>query len=682
MPRPRALTWLARGWGVVPLVLVVGLLGLRACLHVDPRTDLPEVATIAGDPEATHAQTGSLYVARGGPLIVGFQSNHVARLTVAGHELRGAGVIKDRIIVPAGPLAFRFAARPDARLVWSPVGRRGDPEYIPASSVSPDPPATATFGTALDPPGTAVTDGLIALALLLVLIGSLLMLARGRLAAVPRATWLALGATFALALIVRLLDLGGAGQTWDEDVNWAAGRNYVTNVLALDFSPRAWTWNFEHPPVMKLLDGIGAQLADGFGPARALSAIWISLGCALLVPIGARLYRLRVGVLAAVIAALLPPLVAHGQVVGHESPTVLWWALGILLSLGVHDELPGAGPLTLRRLQLRLVAVGAVVGIAVASRFVNGLLGPLCVLIVLVRAPRPWRRETVVWTPLMVLASIAAFVVVWPRLWFHPIEGLQASLAKLSASHALEPFLGQLTNHPAPYYFLVYLYATAPLGVLVGVACGAARATVERSRSALILAAWFVIPLGVAASPVRQDGVRYVMPCLLALCLCAATGADAAVAWLERKRPAVGARAFPALGAVFALYLGVTVARTHPYYLDYFGEQVGGAGGVEQRRWMETGWWGEGVDRAVAYVNEHAAPGAHVFRDCILPGHLAWFRDDLWATLAPDPRQADWIVTYSPVTTPCRLPPDATKVFEVTADGAVLAQVYSRPTAR
>lgn len=60
MPRPRALTWLARGWGVVPLVLVVGLLGLRACLHVDPRTDLPEVATIAGDPEAT--QIGRAHV--------------------------------------------------------------------------------------------------------------------------------------------------------------------------------------------------------------------------------------------------------------------------------------------------------------------------------------------------------------------------------------------------------------------------------------------------------------------------------------------------------------------------------------------------------------------------------------------------------------------------------------------
>ena len=162
---------------------------------------------------------------------------------------------------------------------------------------------------------------MIALLLLLVLVGSLLMLARARLAKVPRTMWIALGATFALALAARWIGLGDQGQTWDEDVNWAAGRNYVTNLLGLDFSERAWIWNSEHPPVMKLLDGIGAQFADGFGPARALSALWTALGCALLVPIGARLASLRVGVLAAVIAALVPPLVAHGQIVGHESPT-------------------------------------------------------------------------------------------------------------------------------------------------------------------------------------------------------------------------------------------------------------------------------------------------------------------------------------------------------------------------
>ncbi|MEO7096476.1 MAG: glycosyltransferase family 39 protein, partial [Polyangiales bacterium] len=377
---------------MIPIALAVALFGVRACIHTEPLAQLRAAGPEAGDPPNAPPLTGSVYVARGGPLIIGFQSPTLARLSVNGRELRGSGVVKERILVPVGPLAIRFAAPPGARLVWSPVGRRGDPEYLPASSISPEPPATATFSGGA---GAARSDGAIALALLLVLVGSLLMLARARLAKVPRAMWIALGVTFALALAVRWIGLGDQGQTWDEDVNWAAGRNYVTNLLGLQFSEAAWIWNFEHPPVMKLLDGIGAQLSDGFGPARAMSAIWTALGCAFLVPIGARLASVRVGVLAAVIAALVPPLVAHGQVVGHESPTVLWWSLGVLLALGVHDEIPATGGL--RHLILRMVAVGAAVGIAVASRFVNGLLGPLCILIIVVRAPNEWRRETVIW---------------------------------------------------------------------------------------------------------------------------------------------------------------------------------------------------------------------------------------------------------------------------------------------
>jgi 4-amino-4-deoxy-L-arabinose transferase-like glycosyltransferase len=662
---------LPRWWGAIPIALVIGLLALRACVHVDPRDRLRVVPSAADDPPGTIAQAGSLAVARGGPVIIGFHSEHgIGRLTVAGLDLRGQALVKDRVVLPAGPLAIRFAAPPDARLVWSPVGRRGDPEYVPTSSVSPDEPGTAAF----DGPGAAVGDGLIALGLLLTLIATILMISRHRLAKVPRATWIGLGAVFFGALIVRLIDLGGLGATWDEDVNWASGRNYITNLLSLDFDPTSWRWNFEHPPVMKLLDGIGAQLADGYGPARAMSAVWSSLGCALLVPIGVRLYNLRVGILAAAIAALLPPLVAHGQIVGHESPTVLWYSLGTLLALCVHDDLDGA-PNPRRTLYARLAVVGLVVGIAIGSRFVSGLLGPLCVLIVVVRAPAAWRRATLLGIPLMVAASVITFYAVWPRLWAHPFQAMSLSLAKLSAPHATEPFLGAITNHPPSYYFVVYLAATLPVGVLAAVLVGFVRSLLVSHRSALVLAAWFVIPLVVAASPVRQDGVRYVMPCLTALAMCAAVGIDAIASRLERRFR----HAFIALSAVLVLYLSITLIRVHPYYLDYFGEHVGGAGTVAQRKWFETAWWGEGVDRAVAYVNEHAAVGAKLHRECIEVGHLTWFREDLWSSTVHTPQEATWIVVYAPERRSCPIPADARKVFEVTVDGAVLAAVYTRP---
>jgi len=673
-----------RWWGVAPAVVAVALFALRACLAVSPRDRLAPVASEAHDPPGTTAVAGSVYVARGGPLVIGYQGAGKARLQLAGKELGEChpivGGMTCRTIVAAGPIAIRFAAPEIARLVWSPVGRRGDPEYLPASSLSPDPPDRADFDAGV---GAARLDGAIALALLATLVATLLALARRRLRRVPRATWLAMGAVFAVAVAVRWIDLGGFGQGWDEDVNWGAGRNYITNILALDVSPESWAWNYEHPPVMKYLEGIGAQFADGFGPARALSAIWVALGCALLVPIGARLYRFRVGVLAGAIAAFLPPLVAHGQIVGHESPTVLWWSLGVLLSLTAYDDLPDDTRAARRTLAMRLTWIGVVIGVAIASRFVNGLLGPLCVAILAVRAPSRWLRASVVagvtWLPAVAIATV---YLVWPRLWLHPIASLEESFRKLDASHTQEPFLGDITNHPGAHYFLVYLVATLPLGVLWGMVAWLVRAGRDvahraGSRADLIAALWFAIPLGVAVSPVRQDGVRYVMPCVVAFAVIAAAGFDAAATLVERKLR----HGFVAIAAAVVVYLAVVDVRIHPYYLDYFAEQVGGAGTVEAHGWFETAWWGEGVDRAVAYVNEHAAAGAKVHRDCVLPNHLTWFREDLWAPMTRDLRQADWIVSYAPAnlaTRPCVIPPGFRDVFDVTADGAVLARVWQR----
>jgi 4-amino-4-deoxy-L-arabinose transferase-like glycosyltransferase len=656
VPGPRSL---ARLWPLAPVALIALLLGLRALLHTPALDALAPAPADPKDPRGTVAYAGSIYIARGGPVIIGVQSPHAeARLTIAGRELRGRGLVKERLLLPHGPAAIRVALPVDARLVWSPVGRRGDPEYVVASSLSADPPETATF----EHPGTAILDGLIAIAILLTIAGACLYAARRRLAAVPRDMWIAIGVVFAAGVIIRWLDLDGAGQTWDEDVNWAAGRNYVTNVLSLDFRETSWGWNYEHPPVMKYFAGIGAQLADGFGPARAISAILVALGCALLVPIGARLYNLRTGILAAAIATLIPSLIGHGKIVGHEAPTVLWWSLAILLALGIHDGAPKP-----RTLAIRLAALGAVIGLAVASRFVSGLVGPLCVLIVVVQAQD--RQRALLWCAVMPVAAILTIYAVWPRLWLHPIEALQASFKKLDVVHAAEPFLGEITSHPGTHYFLVYLYATLPLGILALAIAWLARTVRDRNRTTLIVLAWLAFPLLAALSPVRQDGVRYIMPVFPAIAMMAAAIVD---------RYARTPRTFASAAALIVLYLGITAVRTHPYYIDFFGGHTGGAGKVARYQRFETAWWGEGLAPSLAFVNQHAEPNARVSRHCVEPSHLAWFREDLWTNLPPSPADASWIVVYAPVRLPCALPPDAKRVFAVEHDGTILSAVYRR----
>ncbi|HEY3805338.1 MAG TPA: glycosyltransferase family 39 protein [Kofleriaceae bacterium] len=610
---------------------------------------------------ADGTRTGYLAIARGGPVIVGFESPSPAKLSVGEHVVAGSGLVKDRVILPAGPIAITFSAPDGARLVWSPVGRRGDPEYVPASSLAASPGALGN--------GAAIGDGICAALCLCIVIAALCLLAQARLRALPRSWWLAMAAIFAVACVVRWLDLSGHGQTWDEDVNWSAGRNYVTNLLALDFRAGSWSWNFQHPPVMKYLEGIGAQFADGFGPARALSAVWIALGCALLVPIGARLYSFRVGLLAAGIAALLPPLVAHGQIVGHESPTVLWWNLTILSALGVSDVDDA------RTTRTRIAWTGVAIGIAVASRFVNGFVGVLALAIIAIRTPAERRKRVVVEAAIaMPVIAFITLYAVWPRMWLHPIGALREALAKLAQTHSAEPFLGVMTTHPGPHYFACYLFATLPLGVLAGVVLFAIRAirrTGELRATAIVLA-WLVVPMLAIISPVRQDGVRYVMPSVVALALISAAGWEALASYMRRRY------ALPAIAAGLAVYLGATLVRVHPYYLDYFAEQVGGAGIVAEHRWFETAWWGEGVDRAVDYVNDHAAPNAHVYRDCIEPVHLAWFRQDLWKPMVTAPAGADWVVAYAPATRSCPIPAGFTRVFSVDTDGAPLAEVWKR----
>jgi hypothetical protein len=298
----------------------------------------------------------------------------------------------------------------------------------------------------------------------------------------------------------------------------------------------------------------------------------------------------------------------------------------------------------------------------------------LCAVIVVVMAPPRWRKATAIWGVIvMPLAAVATLYVTWPRLWLHPHDALIASLHKLDTAHAPEPFLGAITNHPGAHYFVVYLFATLPLGILAGVVLGGVRMVRDRNRSALVAVCWLIVPLGVALSPVRQDGVRYVMPCLLAIAVIAAAGFDQLAGWLRHRD------GFAALAALVTVYLAVTLVRVHPYYLDYFGEAVGGAGTVAARASFETAWWGEGLDRAVDYVNTHAQPGARVDRTCIEPAHLAWFREDLWAPMTSTPREAHWIVSYAPASHRCPLPSDARQVFTVTTDGAVLAAVYERP---
>jgi 4-amino-4-deoxy-L-arabinose transferase-like glycosyltransferase len=728
---PRAAVVRARLARVAPwlgaLVAIAIVLAVRAGASTAPLERLARADARPGEPAPT-VWTGSLILPRGGPYIIGFQSAGPAALVLAGADLpadqpltiAGRGVVTRRVVlgvraagaVPAGPppvaVAVRFSAPAGARLLWLPPGRRGEPEYVPAAALSSQPP-DALADVDVGAVDRARADAIAALAIVLVVLALAGWTLRARLRAVARPVLIGACAVLAVALAVRLESLGDAGQTWDEDTYWSAGRNHVHDLLALDLEQSSWIWNYQHPPVTKYLAGLGGWWTGGYGPARAVSALVMALACALLVPIGARLHRPATGVAAGLVAALTPHLVAHGQLVGHESPTALAWVVAQWLSLRVWDGIgergreggsalgPRAAARTetdaearadaageraiRRRLVWRLALCGVALGLAVMVRFVNVLAAPAIGATILLCAPRGRRGQAIV-LGLAVIPVAAALtaIVVWPRLWSHPLAHLDQAWDRLKGKHSGEPFLGAITNDPPWWYFLPYLAATAPAGLLVCAVAGKLGWLLApaRRRGLAIVLVWALAPLGVALSPVRQDGVRYVIPTVVMLSFLAGAGVVVVGELLVRRRPrAPGLADVPA--AIAIAYLAVVCLDIRPYYLDYYGEQVGGPAAVARARRFEVAWWGEGLAAGIDYVNRHAAAGDHVDRRCVEPIHLTWFRGDLWEHLDRPP--ARWIVHYQPSWRPCPLPPGATRVFRERAAGAPLVDVYRVDTA-
>ena len=85
MPGPRSLV---RFWGVAPVALIALLLGLRALLHTPPLEALAPVPSEAQDPPGTRSYAGSIYIARGGPVIC------------VGDDEESLAVADERIVVP------------------------------------------------------------------------------------------------------------------------------------------------------------------------------------------------------------------------------------------------------------------------------------------------------------------------------------------------------------------------------------------------------------------------------------------------------------------------------------------------------------------------------------------------------------------------------------------------------
>ncbi len=453
-----------------------------------------------------------------------------------------------------------------------------------------------------------------------------------------------------LTLSVRVIDIDKPYETWDEITTYAVGLNAWYNIARLDFSPESWyTYEFAgsiHPPLVRYTYGLvnGAYLLAKSGPGlfhsnyqdavklmsesktmvpgRLLSALFAVGTMLLLFSITRRYFGTRVAVLSAVLWALLPVTIAQTRIAALDSMLPFMFTLSIFLFLkALHGK---------KYYYLSLIAVG----LAVTTKF-NAIT--LFILLPLMyfaykrsnpENPVAIRKKHLLLYPIV---SVIILYLIWPRLWFDPIGAFMTNYSWWNElGNVSEIFLGSL-DHPV-YYLSTYVLVTTPVLILALLAVGTYVSLKLRKFEHVMILLWMVVPLFLYSFfHLRQAGPRYGIMSYPAIAAVAAIGID----WLAQKFsgrfPVEHTKriVYGIIPAVVVAYLLVIAAFIHPYYLDYYNEAVGGPAGVYENKRFAIGQWGEGIDTATYWVNEHAPQNASV-QLYVMPRHvIPPLRDDL-----------------------------------------------------
>jgi 4-amino-4-deoxy-L-arabinose transferase-like glycosyltransferase len=387
-----------------------------------------------------------------------------------------------------------------------------------------------------------------------------------------------------------------------------------------------------------------------------------------------------VGATAAFLTALLPILVAHGRIAGHDTMVLFWWCASMLAMAcwiaSPREKRDG--------LAAFLCVFAATAG--VFSRATTVWIFPVLVTAWLVDARGPLRQRVRTF-PLAGLAGggVAAALVfaIWPFMWSNQAEKIARIKGHWGVAWGdIEVYMGKLCL-PAWHYFTVAFFSETPAVLLVAAAAGivvtlAAPARSERAVTWVTVSLmWLVVPFAQTVSTLRIGAGRYVIqawPGLLlfaALALVALGNFAASLAFDLSKRGRALVRASPALLAV--LYTALALAHVEPYPLDYFNEFVGGPAGVVKRQMFEVPWWGEGNLAAVGELNRGATKGARV-RLALWPTHaIPRLRDDLVAV--DDATTADYVLV-SHLQYFAKAPAGCKNTGTVDVEGAPLVDSY------
>ncbi|MBX9788179.1 MAG: hypothetical protein K2Y37_04630 [Pirellulales bacterium] len=470
------------------------------------------------------------------------------------------------------------------------------------------------------------------------------------------AAWLIAGLTLAVTLATLGPTANGPGLTVDEFYDAAAGKRLVC-------SWRTAGWQFFereqieqaygaltlHPPLGRWIVGWVHHVVDAYPGdssfvwlpgARAASAVALAVlvgmvgsTAALLCPGEQRTWAAGGGAAA---TALMPRLFAEGHLVSLDLFEALFFfaAVAALLlaarATAPKNGAPKNGDATLisKSISKRAASpfwfavAGVVWGLALATKISGLLLLPAAGVWLVWR----FRRKGLALVALWALAGYVVLFVLWPWLWFAPLERTAKFLLTATERATLHTFYwGEVWDDRAvPWHYpWIITSVTVPIGLLALAVCGAVggwRDATQRPAVQLVLlaVASVLLTFSMPGVPV-YDGERLFLMDYPLIALLAGIGLTVVLRtrWLaERTAVVKGA----ALGGLLALQ-GLGVVAYHPFQLSYYNSLVGGLRGAE-RLGFEVTYWGDTVDHAIAETAAGRAAGGAVF----LAPHLAPFQ--------------------------------------------------------
>lgn len=438
--------------------------------------------------------------------------------------------------------------------------------------------------------------------------------------------WLVVLLIFLFSLSLRVWNLNEIGRTWDEQEYVEQGYKMVELLRKGDFNNSYFYTTYDHPPLVKYLYGIAAHfdvdkhLSNGevilkydLTYSRILSAILFSLGVAIVVLIGWKLYSSAVGVFSGIILSMLPFSLGLSQLVTTESLKIFIYPLTIYSYILLVEKFSWK----------RVLTAGLVTGIAFQAKQSNVLLVPILGIMFLFQYFKLKTKEKTEFAKIRIkaiflisLIGVFVFILIWPQLLFH-FKDVFAINERTWGVH-LSPNIWQITLSPPEvffgrlmltpiFYYVVYFFISIPVIILFLFFSGVKTVFKRMNIYSFSILLWFLLPFSLSIYSWRQHGLRYIIEIYPAIAIISAIGFET----ISKK--VIQNKIYKLLLFVsIVIYLFISLWLIKPYYLDYFNELVGGVNTVSKYNLFQTGWWGQGLREAGLYLKNNAPQGSRV----------------------------------------------------------------------